>query len=404
MSEPTRVSSCQWELIEHPEDINAVAAELAGTSPLAIDVERASGFTYTESACLVQVATSDQAQPVTIFDTLADGFDPEVFRSAFEDRPWILHSASSDLPSLRALSLHGTSLFDTELAGRLLGLERVNLGAMHEAYLDISLAKAHSSANWSRRPLPDSWLDYAALDVRYLHQIVDLLTTELTEAGRLDWFTAECDYLLHKRAPEPLEDPWRKAKNRALLKKRRDLESLKQLWNARDEIARELDWNPKRVAPDALLVDIVLAQPTSVSTLRAVKGLSKKKIVQYSPQLWAALQQAQDTAGSDLPILRPKSRRYPPHGVWRQHSVDAADLLVQLREVIAGIVDPLGIAPEILIKPDAIRDIAWFSSQDDSISLEDTIENAFNLWEVRPWQQELVREPVLGLLNEFFES
>ena len=75
----------------------------------------------------------------------------------------------------RELGIAPSSLVDTELAGRFLGTERVNLGAMISEHLGIGLAKAHSAADWSRRPLPTSWLDYAAYDVLFLHDLVGVV-------------------------------------------------------------------------------------------------------------------------------------------------------------------------------------------------------------------------------------
>src|SRR5699024_223729 len=80
--------------------------------------------------------------------------------SALRDTEWILHAATQDLPCLAELDLRPGQLFDTELAGRLAGFDRVSLGALAERILGYQLEKGHSAADWSRRPLPHDWLVY----------------------------------------------------------------------------------------------------------------------------------------------------------------------------------------------------------------------------------------------------
>ena len=115
----------------------------------------------------------------------------------------MLHAASQDLPSLRELDLEPVSIFDTELAARLLGHERVGLGAVVEDTLGITLAKAHSASDWSTRPLPQSWLEYAALDVEHLVDVRDALVAELVEQGKTE-FAAEEFRAVLEREPKPL--------------------------------------------------------------------------------------------------------------------------------------------------------------------------------------------------------
>ncbi|WP_341855258.1 DUF3000 family protein [Brachybacterium sp. GPGPB12] len=109
------------------------------------------------------------------------------------------HAAGQDLPSLAELGLRPGGLFDTELAARLLGMERVGLGAVVEDTLALRLAKEHSAADWSKRPPPESWLVYAALDVEVLVQVRDVLARRLEEAGKADWAAQE---FAHERTRE----------------------------------------------------------------------------------------------------------------------------------------------------------------------------------------------------------
>ena len=132
-------------------------------------------------------------------------------QAAIGDEEWVLHAASQDLPSLRELDLEPPSIFDTELAARLLGHERVGLGAVVEDTLGITLAKAHSASDWSTRPLPQSWLEYAALDVEHLVDVRDILVAELVEQGKTE-FAAEEFRGGARRAAQArrARSPWRR--------------------------------------------------------------------------------------------------------------------------------------------------------------------------------------------------
>ena len=101
------------------------------------------------------------------------------------------------------LGLYPSRLFDTELAGRLLGLPRVGLATLVETLLGYRMAKEHSAVDWSTRPLPAPWLEYAALDVEVLVELRDLLAAELVEAGKDGWAAEEFEALRGLRPDDP---------------------------------------------------------------------------------------------------------------------------------------------------------------------------------------------------------
>src|SRR5690606_28547945 len=153
----------EYFVIEDPEEFAAACRTLAeGSGPVAVDVERASGFRYSQRAYLVQVFRRDAG--VFLFDPPAVG-DFTALQGAIGEIEWVVQAASQDLPSRRELGLEPAAIFATELAARLLGHERVGRGAVGEDTLGITLKEEHSAADWSTRPLPASWLEYAALDV-----------------------------------------------------------------------------------------------------------------------------------------------------------------------------------------------------------------------------------------------
>ena len=192
---PDDVESAPIPLLEPREGIppvvatddalaEVVAAFAAGTGPVAVDAERASGYRYGQRAYLVQLrregAGTALIDPVGCPDLSGLG-------EGLADTEWILHAATQDLPCLREIGMMPTRLFDTELAGRLAGFPRVGLGAMVESVLGYALEKGHSAVDWSTRPLPEPWLRYAALDVELLVDLRDALEKELDRQGKLDW-------------------------------------------------------------------------------------------------------------------------------------------------------------------------------------------------------------------------
>ncbi|MDO9498202.1 MAG: ribonuclease D, partial [Nocardioides sp.] len=167
------------EVVETEAALQEVCDALAaGTGPVAIDAERASGYRYSNRAYLIQLrregAGTSLIDPIA-FPSLAP------LQEALEGTEWILHAATQDLPCLNEIGLYPTSLFDTELAGRLLGYPRVGLATLVETLLGRRMKKEHSAVDWSIRPLPRAWLEYAALDVEVLVELRDLLAAELVE-------------------------------------------------------------------------------------------------------------------------------------------------------------------------------------------------------------------------------
>ncbi|MBA2324735.1 MAG: ribonuclease D, partial [Pseudonocardiales bacterium] len=188
------------KVVATPAALRALATDLsAGDGPVAVDAERASGFRYAARAYLIQLrragAGTALVDPIPLngrCDELAEVLDgPE----------WVLHAASQDLPCLAELGLRPARLFDTELAGRLAGLPRVGLGPLVERLLGLALEKGHGAADWSRRPLPEEWLVYAALDVEVLIELRNVLDELLTNQGKREWAAQEFEAV--RTAPAP---------------------------------------------------------------------------------------------------------------------------------------------------------------------------------------------------------
>ena len=373
----------------------AAASDLirAGEGPVAVDVERASGFRYSQRAYLVQVFR--RGAGVFLFDPPPIGdFTP--LQRAIGGGEWVLHAAGQDLPSLRELSLEPAALFDTELAARLLGHERVGLGAVVEDALGISLAKAHSAADWSTRPLPQSWLEYAALDVEYLVDVRDALAEEISEQHKEQIVQEEFAAVLAREPKPPRSDPWRRLSGLHTVRGRRSLAVARALWEAREEYAREQDVAPGRLLPDRSIVAAVIADPASRSALAALKAFNGRASRTQLNRWWAAIEAGR--ADPQLPPERVPSDSLPPPRAWADRNPEADARLRAARPAVEERAEALRMPTENLLTPELLRRVAW--APPDEITTA-SIATALTDLGARPWQ---VAETAAVIADAFVSS
>jgi ribonuclease D len=328
----------------------------AGHGPVAIDAERASGYRYGQRAYLVQLRRTGSG--TTLIDPIAC---PELSAvgAAVADAEWILHAANQDIPCLLEVGLRPRRLFDTELAGRLLGFPKVGLASMVESVLGYALEKGHSAVDWSVRPLPEPWLRYAALDVEVLIELRDALEGELRRQGKLGWAHEEFAAIVAAPLPRPRHDPWRRVSGLHRVRRPRQLAVVRALWETRDRLARERDLAPGRVLPDAAIVEAALAMPVTVAGLAALPVFGGRS-TRRSADIWfAAVEAARQLPDRELPPTNVPSNVPPPARSWPDRDPAAAERLGTLRAAVAAIADEHGLPTENLLAPDSIRRIAW---------------------------------------------
>ncbi|HEY9266115.1 MAG TPA: HRDC domain-containing protein, partial [Mycobacterium sp.] len=234
------------------------AAELlaSGNGPFAVDAERASGFRYSNRAYLVQIRRAGAG--TVLIDPVMHGGDPlsvmEPVAEVLATDEWVLHAADQDLPCLAEIGLRPTALYDTELAGRLANFDRVNLAAMVQRLLGLQLTKGHGAADWSKRPLPDDWLNYAALDVEVLGELRHAIAEVLAEQDKTDWARQEFEFLRTFEGAPTRRDRWRRTSGIHKVRNPRALAAVQELWTTRDQIARRRDIAPGRILPDSAII------------------------------------------------------------------------------------------------------------------------------------------------------
>ncbi len=363
----------------------ALAANLlkAGTGPVALDAERASGFKYSGRAYLVQLRRIGSGTFL---------IDPNYFanlsliQEALTDVDWILHAASQDLVCLREAGLYPTAqLFDTALAGRILGCDRVGLGPLLLAELGFSLAKEHSAADWSTRPLPTQWLNYAALDVEFLIELWAILSEQLIAAEKYDWAIQEFNHVKDNTVPIVREDPWRRTSGLHGARKPRQLAIVRALWNARDQIARDQDIAPGRILPDSIFVQIAneaVESDIRIEELPALNG----RLTRRNKKLWVgAVYDALALSEDELPATRVRSTTPPPPRTWQEKNPTAFAQLEQVRSGIAALGESLQMPVENLITPETVRRILWTPPKDQA-----ELQQMLDSYNARIWQQELI--------------
>jgi ribonuclease D len=377
----------------------ATAALAGGTGPVAVDAERASGFRYGQRAFLVQFRR-DGAGTVLI-DPVAcpdlSGLD-----AALADTEAVLHAASQDLACLAELGYRPRRLFDTEVAGRLLGCPRVGLAAMVEAMLGLRLEKTFSAADWSTRPLPAEWLRYAALDVEVLVELRDMLAQLLGAQGKIEWAWQEFAAVLAAEPSPPRADPWRRTSGIHRVRSRRGLAVVRELWLERDKIAQRRDMSPTRVLPDAAIVEAARVPPSGAAELAGIAGFGGRNARRHEAEWLRAIGRAQALPDRLLPeASAPRGDGPPPAHRWPERDPEAAQRLTAARAVVAALADSHGLPAENLLPPDAVRRLAWQPPAEISSS---SVAADLVGYGARSWQAELTSVPLAKALLRILEK
>jgi ribonuclease D len=379
-------------VVDTEERLGEVCERIAaGSGPVAIDAERASGYRYSSRAYLIQLRR--EGSGTFLVDPIPFVILPQL-QEVLEDTEWILHAATQDLPCLAEVGLLPSRLFDTELAGRLLGYPRVGLATLVETLLGSRLAKEHSAVDWSTRPLPEPWLEYAALDVEVLVELRTLLGAELEAAGKAEWARQEFDALRSFVQAERV-DAWRRTSGLHRVRGRRALGAVRALWETRDEIAEQRDVTPGRILPDSAIVAAAQALPTDRATLLATKGFHGRGAERYATRWVAALREVAEMSEADLPSRSPRGDGPPLPRAWAEKDPVAARRLALARDAMSALAEEHHLPVENLLTPDYLRRTLWTPPRSrNPETLAPAVAEQLRAFGAREWQVELTA-PVL---------
>lgn len=371
----------------------AVRDLMSSTGPVAIDAERASGFRYSQRAYLVQLRATETdiflIDPVQVPETLQDKSYLEL-AAALKDREWILHAATQDLGCLSEIGLTPGAIFDTELAARIAGQPRVGLGSLTESLLNYRLAKEHSAADWSTRPLPEGWLNYAALDVDVLHELQQAVASLLASQGKSSWAAEEFEALLSFKPKAPKVDRWRSITGLHKVQDRHSLEIARQLWLAREQLAQKMDVAPGRLIPDSSILVASTEKPKTRPELSSLRSFTGRASRSYLDHWWDAISAA--NRATELPALRPeKNDAIPNHRNWINKFPEADRRLKLAKAALQELSIKTLVPLENLLTPEILRQVSF--SPPMEIATE-TISEQLRLLGARNWQVELTAKEI----------
>jgi ribonuclease D len=374
---------------------SALAELVKGSGPFAVDAERASGYKYSARAYLIQIKRNSGG--LHLIDPIPFGPGHKLFSELNEllnTDEVILHASTQDLPCLRELGINPKLLFDTELGGRIAGLPRVGLGPLLEAHLDVLLAKEHSAVDWSVRPLPLDWLNYAALDVELLIELRNIIAQLLLDAKKLPWAEAEFAAILSAPPSPPRVDPWRRTSGMHKIRKRNQLAIIRALWNVRNQIAESLDVSPGKLLNDTAIVELAMNPPTNKREFdKVLRPIGLRARWKENLDIWlAAIASAVALPESDYPEMRAAGDSMPPTKIWKERFPEKYAPFTHARAAVELRAAKLNIPVENLISPDVIKKLVWKLSTDVA---KDALELG-----ARPWQVAEIAELVSAALLE----
>jgi ribonuclease D len=392
-------------VINSDDGLKTAIKELAaGSGPFAVDAERASGFRYSARAYLIQIKRNGGG--LHLIDPIPFGLNNPLLASLDEllnSDEVILHASTQDLPCLREIGINPTKLFDTELGGRIAGLPRVGLGPLLESLMGVTLAKEHSAADWSTRPLPQEWLTYAALDVELLVELRDAMYEILKSAGKLQWAEQEFASILKAPPPPPRIDPWRRTSGMHKIKRRDHLAIIRELWIARDELASAQDIAGGKLLNDSAIIELCLAAPLTKKELeKALRPIGLRARWLENCAIWLeAIARAVALPEAEWPAMRTQSDALPPIKLWRERFPEKFAPLSHARALIEAIATHNSIPVENLISPESIRRICWSPPSGSTTARDEAaVGLALAALGARPWQIDLVAGALADALLE----
>ena len=378
-------------LVNQPTIFDAMIDHLQGQSIISLDTESNSLYRYYPQVCLIQLSTfadKGNPDPFHVVDYLIDPLalanvaplgeligDPAV--------EIILHAAENDILILqRDFHFQFHTIFDTQLAARIMGWSRIGLAALLHEYFGVKSDKRMQRTDWGRRPLTEQQIHYAQMDTHYLLTLRAQMITALKEANR--WEEAQeafsmlrlLDYHEREQTPRTF---WQMRNVRLVPKEA--LAVLEALWNWREEEAQRRDRPPFKIATDQALIALATAQPKEQQTLDTLPGLGPQQAKRYGAAILAAISDGQTNETPE------------PPGNAHQESIDKSiqhryDALRQWRTIVA---KKRGVAPDIVFSNNILMTIAQRMPQTEAEILE--------IPEIGPWKAKTYGTALLAALH-----
>lgn len=312
--------------IDTPAALREICDQLRGVPWLTLDTEFLREKTYYPKLCLLQVATPGL---VACIDPLVLEDLSPLFEVLYRhETTKVLHAARQDMEIFYHLrGALPSPVFDTQIAALLLGFpDQIGYGNLVRETLGIELDKLHSRTDWSRRPLLDAQIHYAAEDVFYLAQVYQHLIEKLTALGRLDWLSEDFERLSRVELYE--NDPaqvWLKVRGVNRLKGPA-LAVLQALAAWRETLAQDLNRPRGWLLRDDDMIEIARHQPATTAALGAIRGVHERFVDKHGAQVLELVAEARHRTPKLLPSTGRPVRLAPA----QEALVDALMAVVRL--------------------------------------------------------------------------
>ena len=331
MSHTGEYNKLSYQYVDTAGDLETLCNALASAPYVAIDTEFLRENTYYPELCLVQVKFEDTLACIDTVAIAADGLAPLSNLLTNTDITKVLHSASQDMEIFFMLDKRPAApVFDTQVAAPLLGhAEQIGYGNLVKEVLSVTLAKAHTRADWSRRPIPDNQLHYALDDVIYLEQLYLKLHERLKKAGRLEWLENDFNELSRpERYNKPAKNMWQKLRS-AQSMKGPQLAILQALAEWREITARETNRPRNWILKDDALADLAKQRPGSIKELSHLRSIGARTRDKHGKQLISLIEDNANAEPTPLPDFVKKKKP----GASAQAAIDVLSALVSIKAV-----------------------------------------------------------------------
>jgi len=361
----------EYSLIDQPGQLAPLLAALDRVDEVSLDTEADNMFHYRTRVCLLQFLVGKQ---IFLVDVLAPLKLDELW-TRLSKTHLIMHGSDFDLRLLHDLCrFRPKSIFDTMLAAQLVNRPRIGLASLLEDHFTVKLSKDSQKANWSKRPLTQKMLDYAALDVFYLPALRDILTRELARLGRLEWLHQQCRAQIEAGSAgfaPPDENDWRIGRSEKL--RGPGLGVLHAVWHWREQTAQRIDVPPFKVCSSDLLLKLAHAAEAGESEATIVASVHLgRRHDRLAPSLAAAVRAGLARDPKTLPRRR---GRDPNHVALTQTEIERLDRIKSDRDRVAA---KLQLEPTLIANRAQLAQIARAPKKIDELLL--------------PWQADLLRD------------
>ena len=371
-----------YQVVETLSDLKNAVKTLEAEPQIAVDLEADSMYHYREKVCLIQIASK---RLNIVIDPLSVK-DLSPLKPIFlnPDLQKVFHGADYDIRCFyRDFAIEINNLFDTQLASRFLGIQETGLEAVIRNRFNISLNKKYQKKDWSRRPLPEDMIDYAAGDAIYLLPLAEKLQGELEKKGRVSWVYEECKHLSRVRPVSSNNDPLFLRFKGAGRFKPRGLAVIEALLSIRESAAEKKDRPVFRIFNNDSLLKIAAARPVTLEPLKKLRLLSKKQIAMYGSAIVQAIDAAIRIPENNLPVY--------PRKQMTARSLELPKRVNALKAKRDAIAKALEIDPTLLCNKSMLQAIACKNPLSP--------DRLKRIPEMRQWQRSVLGRDFLEILN-----